>query len=429
VIHPSRRILLVLGSMVLALNLWSAISIIRWTGRLQAMKEDVANASNIRNGLFSIDEWKGHIQNIVSDSIRNLSFTPEEETALKAEIAAVVKTLILEADKVISKDSKSFKGKVRKAAYKALVDVPNLVDHAPRFAEAILVEVKKPENLEKLRVLALGQLNKYARKTRDNNQDRVALQKLLEKYQAKDVEALNANAGERIRSLENRVRVQMGVLFGSFLLFLGVWWAIRTRTELHRPLFALSAVFALILLVTGLSLPMIDIDARIKNVDILLLGERIQFSDQILYYRSKSILQVVGILVSSKDIDSIFVGILVLAFSVLFPVAKLLSALGTLYGRTSFGAHKVVRFFAYQSGKWSMADVMVVAIFMSYIGFTGILDDQLQDLNIQVESWQMITTNHTALQPGFIIFVAFVLFGLILSEILKRIVHPAPKPS
>ena len=68
-----------------------------------------------------------------------------------------------------------------------------------------------------------------------------------------------------------------------------------------------------------------------------------------------------------------------------------------------------------------MADVKVVAIFMAYIGFKGILDTQLASLNLKTDSLASISTNETTLQPGFILFVAFVLFGLILSVILQKI--------
>ncbi len=68
-----------------------------------------------------------------------------------------------------------------------------------------------------------------------------------------------------------------------------------------------------------------------------------------------------------------------------------------------------------------MADVMVIAIFMAYVGFKGILDNQLKLLNYDTPSLNSIATNLTSLQPGFILFVAFVMFGLVLSEILKRI--------
>lgn len=76
---------------------------------------------------------------------------------------------------------------------------------------------------------------------------------------------------------------------------------------------------------------------------------------------------------------------------------------------------------AFNSGKWSMADVMVVAIFMAYVGFQRILDDQLEDIEVQNETLNLVTTNKTNLQTGFIIFVAFALFNLLLAEILKYI--------
>ena len=74
-----------------------------------------------------------------------------------------------------------------------------------------------------------------------------------------------------------------------------------------------------------------------------------------------------------------------------------------------------------------MADVNVVAIFMAYIGFKGILDSQMAHLNLQTDSLASISTNETSLQPGFILFVTFVLFGLILSVILQYITSAACK--
>jgi len=83
---------------------------------------------------------------------------------------------------------------------------------------------------------------------------------------------------------------------------------------------------------------------------------------------------------------------------------------------------------AFKSGKWSMADVMVVAIFMAYVGFQGILNDQLKNVNITEEKVNLLSTNKSNLQIGFIIFVAFCLFNLFLSSILKRITEGTEKP-
>ncbi len=68
----------------------------------------------------------------------------------------------------------------------------------------------------------------------------------------------------------------------------------------------------------GLLLPMIEIDARISSIRFTLLGESILFEDQVLYYKSKSILQVVSLMLTQRRLDVLFVGLLVLLFSVLF---------------------------------------------------------------------------------------------------------------
>jgi hypothetical protein len=170
---------------------------------------------------------------------------------------------------------------------------------------------------------------------------------------------------------------------------------------------------------------MIDIDARIKNIDFLLLGEKLQFTNQLLFYRSKSIMQMVNILIVAGKPDTMVVGFLILLFSIIFPVTKLCSTLVCLYGTEKWRTHKLIHFFAYESGKWSMADVMVVAIFMAYIGFNSVLNGQLKNLNFRSQAIGVIATNQTALQAGFTLFLTFVLFGLALSAILKKIVPPS----
>jgi hypothetical protein len=71
-----------------------------------------------------------------------------------------------------------------------------------------------------------------------------------------------------------------------------------------------------------------------------------------------------------------------------------------------------------------MADVMVVAILMTYIGFNGILDSQMAGLNVNTPTLSSITTNNTALQPGYIVFVGFVIYGFILSHVLRHLTPP-----
>ena len=221
--------------------------------------------------------------------------------------------------------------------------------------------------------------------------------------------------------LQKRAYFFTYVILGIMILFLIMWWVLRNQRSLHSIFFVISVFLTFVVLFVGLTSPMIEIDARIKEMSFLLIGERISFHDQVIFFQSKSIVDVVRILLETGKYDSAIVGMLILLFSIVFPIGKLLATKCYLLGNEKWRNNKVIQFFAFKSGKWSMADVNVVAIFMAYIGFKGILDSQLASLNMNTDSLASISTNETTLQPGFILFVAFVLFGLILSVILQKI--------
>jgi hypothetical protein len=68
-----------------------------------------------------------------------------------------------------------------------------------------------------------------------------------------------------------------------------------------------------------------------------------------------------------------------------------------------------------------MADVMVIAIFMAYIGFNGMIGSQLDLITRGAASAgvDVLTTNGTSLQPGFFMFLAFCVFSLVVSTIME----------
>src|SRR6056297_2197917 len=109
------------------------------------------------------------------------------------------------------------------------------------------------------------------------------------------------------------------------LIFLIPWFFIRKNKTLQSTFLILSALMALVVLLTGVATPMLEIDARIAELRFTLLGENITFEEQMIFYQSKSILDVVWLLLTSKPVDSIAVGVLILAFSVILPVFKILS--------------------------------------------------------------------------------------------------------
>ena len=126
------------------------------------------------------------------------------------------------------------------------------------------------------------------------------------------------------------------------------------------------------------------------------------------------------IMITHKTLQMKLVGVLLVTFSILFPLLKIAASLGHYYNYHNARDNPVIRFFVFSSGKWSMADVMVVAIFMAYVGFNGIISSQFGKLKAASEEVVVLTTNATSLQPGFYLFLTYTLLALFLSGFLTR---------
>lgn len=385
------------------------------------LRTDYSAVNNITYGLLSVDAWKEHLIKIVSNRIDDFDFNKEQEALIKTQLEGILHGVIDKADTMLHAKRRTFSGKIKKVVINSLVKEDKIHARVPEFAETILNEIKKPENKTKLKALVLSKIQEYGAITYDSANDVARLQLILQKYSAEDIATLNQKLEQQTEVLGTslyRTAIYEIVIVVVFLL---LWATLIRRTHLHNLLFTTSVLLALVVLTAGLTAPMIEIDARIKEMSFLLLGEKLIFHDQIIFFQSKSIVDVVQILVTNGQWDSIVVGFLIMLFSIVFPIAKLVSSRFYYVSDARWKNSGIVKFFALKSGKWSMADVYVVAIFMAYIGFKSILDNQLNHLNFKTNSLASISTNQTTLQPGFLLFICFVIFGLVLSTILERI--------
>jgi hypothetical protein len=425
---PSFRIakLLLIGglALLLAAEGFFGYRLHQLSARQEIIKADHAEVNNISLGLLSVEQWQDEVAGIIQRQVRHLKLTPKQKRHLQTEVEQVLYALVDKAEALADQKPKSLGGKIRKLAVKTFVKTDKIRAQVPSFARSIIAKVDNPQQKAQLSDLAM---DKFTELKKSNGVDstlkvnHALIDRMYQKYQVKSTEVLN----QKLETLLQTIRVEMyrycfGML-ACILVVLMLWWLFRKRVELHATLFVLSLFFAFILLAVGLSASMIEVDCRIKTLDFVLLGEHVIFKDQVLFYESKSILGVVKILVEQPAVDSIAVGILILCFSILFPVMKLSSTGIHLLSKRKIAENPIIKYFAFQSGKWSMADVIVIAILMTYIGLNGLLDSQLAALNIRSHELTIITTNNTALQPGYIIFISFVLYGLTLSTILKYI--------
>ncbi|RZJ82421.1 MAG: paraquat-inducible protein A [Flavobacterium sp.] len=393
--------------------------------RQEKLKTDYADMNNISLGLFSIDQWHDKVEDIVNKQVKNLDISPAQKKQLQREIEAVIVALIDKAEALIAEPKKkSVRGKLVKFAIKNFVDVDTFKKQAPILAKEMMAKFDNPKAKRELGAMAMTKLDELENTGEIDSiltANAKAIRKVHQKYGVTSNEALNAKIKKELDSIQKSTYTFSMAMLVCIVAVLVLWWIFRKNEGLHATLFIMSLLFAFILLGVGLTASMIEVDARIGSLDFVLLGEKVHFQDQVLFFQSKSILDVVLVLIGGSGVDSIAVGVLILVFSILFPVMKLSSTGIHLLGKKSLAENKVIKYFAFQSGKWSMADVIVIAILMAYIGLNGLLENQLKRLNIPSDAVALISTHNTALQPGYIIFIAFVLFGLSLSTILKFI--------
>ena len=419
-----RALIILFSGGLLLIAAYCGFQVSTLSNKRAEIKKDYGLLNNINFGLLSVNAWRDHLVRVVTNRIDDFEFSKEQDAALNYEVSQVLHAVIDKADSMLDKKQKTIGSKLKKFAIRTFVKEDKLHAQVPVFAKTIVNELKKPKNKQKLKFLAQSKLKDFSAITYDSANDITRNNAILKKYEAEDLPAFNLQSEILLSGLQKRTYFFTYVILSIMLLFLVMWWVVRNYKVTHKPLYVVSVLIALVVLIIGLTSPMIEIDARIKEMTFLLMGEDISFHDQVIFFQSKSIVDVVRILIQTGKYDSAFVGILILMFSIIFPIGKLLSTGLYLLGNIKLRQSRLIKFFAFKSGKWSMADVMVIAIFMAYIGFRGILDSQMESLNMKTDSLASISTNETSLQPGFILFTSFVLFGLVLASILERITTP-----
>ena len=82
---------------------------------------------------------------------------------------------------------------------------------------------------------------------------------------------------------------------------------------------------------------------------------------------------------------------------------------------------RFVRLLAFDLSKWSMADLMALAIFMSFVAFNGVISSSWDGLrNVPNIQQVLIPTNASKILPGYYLFVGFCVSSIFLSKKLEH---------
>jgi hypothetical protein len=401
-----------ISTFLLVIAVVLALQVISKAKQHQHLKIDLAEINHIRYGLLNVDEWAEQVAYILTEKINEFEVTPENREQLETSVSNVLYTLIDEVERLMAeRTSGQFSGVKRWIAGFA-VDIEQLRDSVPSFAHTVVNELDKPETKSLLQRYLNDKLEDFTASTYNRDHTEL-LNELLLKYNCDGKEPckllLNLKLEQKLNEINIRVLTLLGVVTLIFLINL---LPKRSLNQFQSILLILSSFC---LLLGGIITPMIELEARIDMLLFQLLGEEVVFRDNIIFFQSKSITDMVRILMNEGSIQMIFVGMLIFTFSIVFPSVKLICTYLYSLNKQKIMENRVVHFFVIKSGKWSMADVMVVAIFMAYIGFNGIVGSQMENLSRSSEPIEILTTNGTQLTGGFFLFLFFCLASLFLS--------------
>jgi hypothetical protein len=408
---------ILISSMALIAVMVLTIQYVSLARQNQILKTELAEINHIRYGLLNVDEWSDQLATILSIKIIEFKLTPESREKVIENLENMLYQLIDDVEAMMKSRTagrfstlKSFLGNIS-------INLDPLRDSVPVYAEQLLSELAKPENKVFMQQFLFSKLNEFAEST--YNLDQMApLMAVMEKYNCINKEVCKELIWDEIQ-LKNR-EISLKVILIMTMVSVVFLLNLATRKKINMVQASLLILASFFLLLGGVTTPMIDLEAKIDQLMMQLMGEKVTFLNNIIFFQSKSITDVVRILFEERTLPMIFVGVLVFTFSIIFPGLKLISSLLYSYQVGRLRENRLIKFFVIKSGKWSMADVMVVAIFMAFIGFDGIIGNQLDQLRQASEHVHILTTNGTQLLSGFYLFLLFCVSSLLLSEILTR---------
>jgi hypothetical protein len=389
-------------------------------GTRRLLRTEQAELGHVRYGLLNADQWVERILPVLDAKIDALDLTAQSSASLRPTVEKALYRLIDQLKEQMTPppaqgaDVAGFAAQAQAMIVNMMA--ANLRPRVPEFAGMVLAELGKPENRQAVKNYLAGVLAEGAKST-FGAVDMTWYTAILKQHGCADAASCRQELGNRIREADAGIaRWYLSALGAAALAFI-LLLAVRRPLRWYHVLLLL--LFCAVLLAGGVLSPMIEVEARITRIAFTFFGTPLSFPEQVLYFQSKSVLEVFRTLIEIGQPQMWLVGVLVLMFSVVFPTLKILTLAFCLNRPNWLRKYRIVRFFALESSKWSMADVMALAIFMSFVAFNGVISNamgSLQGPGVQL----VIPTDSSKLLPGFYLFIGFVLASLFLSWKLEH---------
>ncbi len=419
---PSARFDLRLAAAVLLLGVAIAFTwrTVDGLSARRQLRTELAELEHVRYGLLNADRWVERLVPILDAQIDALDLNAARATLRPMVQSSLYRLLDQVKEKMSAKPAQSSGGLggLFSGGNSMIVNmvVGSLKPHIPEYTDTVLAELGRPEAKAAVKKYIRGVLAEGARNTFGGVDMRTYASILREHGCADGItcrQQLGARLGEMDRAIWFGCAAVLAASAVAFLLLL------TGGPVLSRPKTIVGLLFCMTLLIGGVITPMLEVEARISALRMTFLGQPVAFTDQVLYFQSKSVLEVFRVLITYGRPDMWVVGVLVLMFSIIFPALKILTSAVCLFVPPLLRKNRVARFFVLESSKWSMADVMALAIFMAFVAFNGLIANSMKGL-AQSGAQLTIPTDSSRILAGYYLFIGYCMASLFLAKKLAR---------
>ena len=409
------------GAVILLLPaIWFSWKTIDCLTARRLIRTDLAEITHARYGILSADQWRGIIGPILNAQVDKLDLKGQTKS-LRPMVERSLYDLLDHIKTQMTAPAAKGSGLPGGGnAFMVNMIIGSLRPHVPEYADVVMAELGKQQTQKDFKdsvrvVLADAVKNTFGAT------DMTTYNSILNRYgcaQTSDgAAACEQTLQKKIAEADSKAtRYYLTVLASAALGFI-----LLIPGKLTRGAVAVLMLFCIAMLAGGVLSPMLEVEVRVTKLDATLLGTPIEFRDQSLYYRSKTVLEVCQTLIEMGRPEMTLVGVLVILFSVVFPALKMLALGACLFRPALLRTNRLVRLLAFELSKWSMADVMALAIFMSFVAFNGVIESGWDGVRAMPGIQQVsFPTNASRILPGYYLFVGFCVSSIFLSKKLEH---------
>jgi hypothetical protein len=381
------------------------------------LRIDLAEITHARYGILSADKWRDLIGPMLDAQVSKLDLKSQSKSLRPMVERSLYALLDNIKTQMTTPDAKSG---AKPGVNPMLINmiIASLRPHVPEYTNVVMAELTKPQTQKSFRDSMRGVLADAVKNTFSNT-DMTTYNAILKRSGCSSGAVCEQTLAKQIEQADTRLsRYYLAVLVSAALGFIVLMVG---KPVLSRAAVLVLMLFCLSMLAGGVLSPMLEVEVRVTKLDAILLGTPIEFLDQSLYYRSKTVLEVSQTLIHMGRPEMTLVAVLVILFSVVLPALKMLALGACLIRPALLRTNRFVKVLAFELSKWSMADVMALAIFMSFVAFNGVIGSSWDGVrNVPNVQAVMIPTNASRILPGFYLFVGFCLSSILLSQKLEH---------